>query len=253
MRKETDNFAKSDIFEGMVSFRALVKSGKRKIEKVLVSEEKKNNRQKELSYIKAMSHELGFELSFVSEEKIESIALGNSHGGIITLCGKRELPALCINDIKENGFYVMIEGIEDPYNFGYAMRSLYAAGADGIVLCPRHWMEAAGVVCRASAGASELFDVFVSSGEDAAKIFKKAGYTVAAADTRDSASLFDCDIKTPLFLIVGGEKRGISRSLLSLCDISLKIDYARDCGFSLSAASAATVMAFEIMRKNRGK
>ena len=36
--------------------------------------------------------------------------------------------------IKENGFYVMIEGIEDPYNFGYALRSLYAAGADGVIL-----------------------------------------------------------------------------------------------------------------------
>ncbi len=31
----------------------------------------------------------------------------------------------------------MLEGIEDPYNFGYAVRSLYAAGADAIVLSPQ--------------------------------------------------------------------------------------------------------------------
>ncbi len=251
MRKETDNFARSDIFEGMVSFRALIKGGKREIKKVLVSNERTASRKKELSYIIAMSHEKGFGVEFVSEEEINALALGNSHGGIITLCGERTIPPLDKSDIKENGFYMQIEGIEDPYNFGYALRSLYAAGVDGIILSPRNWLEAAGVVCRASAGASELFDIYISSGEDAARAFKNKGYLVAAADTRESKSLYDCELKKPLFLIVGGEKRGISRSLLSLCDKTVKIDYARDCGYSLSAASAATVMAFEIMRINR--
>jgi 23S rRNA (guanosine2251-2'-O)-methyltransferase len=51
-------------------------------------------------------------------------------------------------------------------------------------------------------------------------------------------------------LIVGGEKRGISRALLDRADQVVRIDYGRDFRGSLSAASAATVMAFEVMRQN---
>lgn len=71
----------------------------------------------------------------------------------------------------------MLEGIEDPYNFDYALRSLYAAGADGIILSERNWMTAAGIVCRASAGASELIPLYLC-GNDPAGVMKAAGYRV---------------------------------------------------------------------------
>jgi tRNA G18 (ribose-2'-O)-methylase SpoU len=51
-------------------------------------------------------------------------------------------------------------------------------------------------------------------------------------------------------LVVGGEKRGISASLLAECTDRIKIDYARYAGSSLSAVSAAAVIAYEIAEKN---
>ena len=76
------------------------------------------------------------------------------------------------------------------------------------------------------------------------------GYTVASAGIRDSVSIYDVKIKKPLLLIIGGEKRGISSSVLERSDLILRIDYGREFRGSLSAASAASVMAFEIMRQN---
>lgn len=133
----------------------------------------------------------------------------------------------------------MLEGIEDPYNFGYALRSLYAAGADGVILGERNWMTAAGVVCRASAGASERLSLFISK-NNAAMLMKSRGYKIVCADLRDSVSLYDADLKYPVFLIIGGEKRGISKGLLCQADIRVRIDYGREFAASLSAASAAT-------------
>ena len=46
-------------------------------------------------------------------------------------------------------FVAMLDGVEDPYNFGQAVRALYAAGAHGLILRPRNWLTAAGVVARA--------------------------------------------------------------------------------------------------------
>ena len=61
------------------------------------------------------------------------------------------------------------------------------------------------------------------------------------------------DVKTPVLLVVGGEKRGITRAVLSECDGVVCLDYGRRFGAALSAASAASILAFEIFRQNREK
>ena len=133
----------------------------------------------------------------------------------------------------------MIQGIEDPYNFGYSLRSLYACGCDGIILPERNWMSAAGVVARSSAGASELIPIYTADPEDAVDLFRTAGYQILCAGIRDSVSLFDETFRFPVLLVIGGEKRGISRKLLDKADQIVRIDYGRSFRGSLSAASAA--------------
>ncbi len=254
MLKEEQRFADSDILEGITSISAVLNSGEendRKIEKILIDRTKRKAKAKEIGFLTAKSHECGFALEFVDATEIDSLAVGNTHGGILALCSHRTIAPLCTEQIVPNGFYVYLEGIEDPYNFGYAIRSLYAAGVSGIVLPPRSWMSAAGVVARASAGASELIPLYEAEPEAAVESFHHAGYRVLCAGIRDSVSVFDADCSYPILLVVGGEKRGISRSLLDAADGILRIDYGREFRGSLSAASAATVMAFEIFRKNR--
>ena len=257
MQKEETKFCDSTIFEGMTSIRAIIKSfdagtNDRKIEKILFDKEKIKKISKEIGYFKAVSEKYGFELVESSSEHLEELTIGNSHGGIIALTSQRTIQNLTHDTpISENGFYAMIQGIEDPYNFGYALRSLYAAGADGIILPKRNWMSAAGVVCRSSAGASELFKMHEGESEDAIKIFKKKGYKIVCAEENTDNVLGKCSLPLPLLLIVGGEKRGISKSVLDLADIKVKINYAREFKASLSAASATTMFAYEIMRQNQ--
>ena len=171
---------------------------------------------------------------------------------MIAITEDRALPYLDDSSpLSTDGFYVMIEGIEDPYNFGYSLRSLYAMGCSGIILTERNWMSAAGVVARSSAGASEMFRMYKSSPLDCIEIFKSKGYTVVLADENTNKILGKCDLKTPLLLIVGGEKRGISKSVIDKADLLVKIDYGREFRASLSAASATTMFAYEIFRQNQ--
>ena len=256
MIKESEKFADSLVFEGMTSISAVINSpssNNRQISKIIYDSSKEKSKYKELSFLRHKSSELGFSLEAVASNEIEKITLGNSHGGIIALCTERTIPLLknSIDDIKKDGFYVMLEGIEDPYNFGYSLRSLYAAGANGVILNERNWMGAAGVVSRASAGASEMLDMFISSGEDAARIFKTLDYKVICAGIRDSVSIYNADMKKPVFLIIGGEKRGISSAVLKNADQIVRIDYDSNFRGSLSAASSAAVIGFEVMHQNK--
>ncbi|MBQ7500939.1 MAG: RNA methyltransferase [Clostridia bacterium] len=241
------------VFEGMISVRALIASvqagsNDRKIYKILLTEGAEKANPKLKAYLSHRASELGFEIVTASEEEVAGYTTGKSHGGIAALCGERTIPLL--TDCSTDGrFYVMLSGIEDPYNFGYALRSLYAAGVDGIILEPRNWMSAAGTVCRSSAGASELFDIFLADGVTAAEYFKNKGFSVYCADMKNSVSIYETEFDLPLFLIVGGEKRGISAKVRSVCDKALRLDYGRDFPEALSAASAASIISFEIMRR----
>lgn len=257
MQKEDIKFEGSTILEGMTSLRALLAAREegvndRPILRVLYNAEREKKIAKELGYLRAIGKRDGFPVLPVSAEDVDRLALGTSHGGILAECGERTIPHLtdAQDKIVPNGFYVMLQGIEDPYNFGYALRSLYACGADGIILDERNWLSAAGVVARASAGASERFSAYIADPLDAADIFHECGYRIVCADERTDVVLHRANLKKPILLIVGGERRGISRTLVDKADLLVKIAYGRPFAASLSAASASTILGYEIFRQN---
>lgn len=256
IKKECQKFGNSDFLEGMPSISALIKGmenngNDRRIYRILFDRSKTKSKAKELGFLKVKSKEHNFDIELVTSDIIDEHTIGNTHGGIVAECSPRTLPCLDKDKVKENGVYFILEGVEDPYNFGYSVRSLYAAGVDGIVLGERNWMGAAGVVARSSAGASELIDLYVSDPISAIEIFRSKGYKIVCAGIRDSESIFDTDLSTPILVILGGEKRGISRNVLDLADSVIRIDYGGGFGGSLSTSAAAAVFAFEILRFNR--
>lgn len=243
-----------DIFEGMTSISALIKSigsgsSDRRIFAVLYDSSRADHKSRELSFLKRNAESLRFDLCETTSDVISSLTSGDTHGGIIAVTTKRSFSDDFVNYLTSGSFFALIEGIEDPYNFGYSIRSLYAAGVDGIVLPPRNWMEFSGTVARSSAGTSELSNIFVSDPETAVKTFKEHGFKVVCASIRDSVSIYDYDFNCPVLLVVGGEKRGISRKILDLSDANVRIDYGREFMGSLPSASAVSVIAFEIARQ----
>lgn len=248
-----------NIFEGMTSISSILNkyeqnpNKKRTIVRVLFDRKKEASKARELAFLRKMGQKYGFPILPVDSSEIDALTTGKTHGGIIAECASKAIEALVdhVDEIRADGVYVMLDGIEDPYNFGYSVRSIYASGADGIILPPRNWMEVAGIVAKSSAGASELMDMYIADPAEAIEQFRQKGYKIVCSGIRDSVSMYDADMKRPLFLIVGGEKRGISSKIESMADTVVRIEYGREFRGSLSAASAATIMAYEIYRQNR--
>ena len=181
--KEREKFENGNIFEGIVSFRAVLssildKKSDRKILKVYYDIEKTKKKPKEFSFIKAKSYELDYEIELVDSDAINELTLGKNHGGLAFICSDRIYPKLDEANIEKNGFYFMLEGIEDPYNFGYSLRSLYASGVSGIIVPERNWLSVAGIVCRASAGASEKLSVFVADDDSFIPLLSISAQTI---------------------------------------------------------------------------
>ena len=240
----------------MPSISAVIKSiengvSTRKILSVFVDVQKKKSKAREISFLNTKSRQLGFAIEFKNSDYIDSLTVGNTHGGIIAVCSEREIPCLTLDSVKPNGVYYLLEGIEDPYNFGNAIRSIYASGADGIILGERNWLGVAGTVARSSAGTSELLPSYICDAAEAVEAFKAKGYKIICAGIRNSESIFDTDLSKPLLVILGGEKRGISSAILEKADKIVRIDYGTEFMGSLSASASAAVFAFEILRYNK--
>jgi 23S rRNA (guanosine2251-2'-O)-methyltransferase len=236
------------VLEGFVSVCAALKSGSRAIHTLYI---RRNKWDKGVGWLEHAAAGAGIPVERVDADQIDAYAGGTSHGGLIALVGPRQfVPIEQIGADRPAPFVTMLDGVEDPFNFGQAVRALYAAGADGLILRPRNWMSAAGVVARASAGATEWIPTAIAeTAHDAAEHFRGRGLVVACAAKEDAVPLYDADLTVPLFLVIGGEKRGITRSFLDRADLRLAIPYGQAFDQSLGTAAAAAVLAFEVMRQ----
>ncbi len=234
--------------EGRLSIQAAIQGGSREVKAVYIRAGKWD---RGIQFLRRLAADAAIEVQSVDDEFIAANVSGKSHGGVIAKVGPR-----CFNDLHDltaavkTPFVVMLDGFEDPFNFGQAVRALYAAGADGIVVRPRNWLSAAGIVARASAGAAELIPIAVAdSAQAAADFFRAFGLKIACTTQTNAISIYDADLAIPLFMLVGGERRGITRSFLDQADLRLQIPYNRDFSYSLGAAASAAVLGFEVMRQ----
>ena len=258
MKNESQKYLPSNVFEGLTSIRAIIKArdmgvSDRQINEILYDVTRRDKFSRELAWLRRIAPQHGFTLTESSPERIAKLTLSRSHGGFVALCGERTIPILDGSMIRENGFYIMLDGLEDPYNFGSAVRAVYAAGVDGIILPPRSWMSAAGIVCRSSAGAAELAQLYTDDPEAAITKFRSRGYKIIAAAKENAVSMYDVALTTPIFMIIGGEMRGISKKLMANVDATVRIDYGRDFTAALSAQSSAAILAFEVYRQNHNE
>lgn len=244
------------ILSGFVSVKSVIETKSRQIYKIYIEKDR---------YEKVMRSDLrvpeqrqynallnsGAECCFISSEEFDTLVQNSNAGGIAAEVGERIFtPAEEVYALR-NGYIAMLDGIEDPFNFAYALRSLYASGVDAVILPERNFFTASDTVIRSSAGASELIKACcVPDLAEACRILKSKGYDiVSTAKNAKAKDLYRAKLKKPLCVVFGGEKRGIKQEILDLSDQCIKIKYPRNCHYSLPACSAISIIAFECAKK----
>jgi 23S rRNA (guanosine2251-2'-O)-methyltransferase len=142
----------------------------------------------------------------------------------------------------------LLDGVTNPSNVGMIIRSVTAAGLDGVIL-PRQGTPHVGpLVIKASAGVAFRAPIVnaVSAGQ-AADALRTAGYRIYGLSASSRSSLFRTDLARRSVFVLGGETTGISVET----DISLSIPLHRGVE-SLNVAVAAAVVAFEIANRSAG-
>jgi 23S rRNA (guanosine2251-2'-O)-methyltransferase len=144
---------------------------------------------------------------------------------------------------------VVLDGVEDSQNVGAIMRTVDAAGADGLVRQTRRAAPLDAATAKASAGA--LAHVKVASVVNIARAIeelKDAGVWTAGLAADAPRQYDQIDLTVPIALVVGSEGEGLRRLVRERCDFLVRIPMKGHVD-SLNVSVAAGVVLFEALRQ----
>ena len=245
----------SIVIEGKISVDAVLSSNYRKVLTIFydiakLQRKKNKKRARSLKQTLELANSKEVKIEAVDQKWFETHAIGKTHGGIAAIVSERTYQKVPELLKSKPGIFFFLDGIEDPYNLGYTIRSLYAAGIDGIVMRQRSWLDVDGIIIKSSAGTSELMPIaLVEDLGTTTNFFKSKNYTIACTGKDECQSIYQSNLKPPLFIVIGGEKRGINRNFLEKADLMLTIPYEREFAGSLPLNSVAVIIGFEILRQ----
>lgn len=145
-----------------------------------------------------------------------------------------------ISDFSEFDYALILDGVSEPGNMGTIIRTAEASGIDVICLMNNCADIYSPKVVRAAMGS--VFRMKFCDLESV-KSLQKSGFTVAAATLYDSVSVNDTDISGKRAVVIGNEAHGVSKEVISQCDLSVRIDM-RGKTESLNAAVAAGILMY---------
>src|SRR5947208_2434976 len=108
-----------------------------------------------LAEILEAARQSGVGIKRVDAGELDRASKGGVHQGVVALA--RDQETLGIDDLVKSAagapLLVVLDSIEDPHNVGAILRTVDAAGANGVVRQERHAAPLGGATAKASAGA----------------------------------------------------------------------------------------------------
>lgn len=150
---------------------------------------------------------------------------------------------------NEPAFILVLDSLQDPHNVGSLIRTADAAGVHGVVLGERRSASVTPAVVNASSGAAEHMRVAQVVNVARAIDEMKARETwVAALAGEAKQSIYQCDLRGALAIIVGSEGEGVHKLLRDKADFLLRLPMHGQVE-SLNASVAGAIALYEAVRQ----
>lgn len=242
---------KTEILYGVHPVTEAVRAGKRDIFEIYVS---KDLSSKRFDKIKKYVFALNINVLKVKPERLEDMTGGRRHQGICARTGAYHYTGFsemldCKKELGQNRFFLLLDNILDPNNFGAIVRSALCVGVDGIIIPKDRSVSSTPAVSKASAGALEHARVaIVTNLANTVKILKKNGVWIYGMDMTAEKTIYSTDFGVDMAIIIGGEEKGIRPLSKKLCDLLISIPQVAGID-SLNASVAGAVVMYEAFRQ----
>jgi 23S rRNA (guanosine2251-2'-O)-methyltransferase len=240
--------------EGRQSVIAALRARQRKFQVILVSHGAHVEKLQELLNLAA---ELGVPVKTVDRKELDAMAHGQTHGGVVALVGAKprmsaERLLELIDAQRAPPLLLLIEGVEDARNLGFTLRSAEALGAHAVLIKKHLWDFDAVEVARPASGAYERMPLVQIDTVEPLALLQRRGLKLYGCVAGAKRRIYDVDLAGPAIVAIGGEKRGLSGAVRSICDRFVTIPTMGE-GTSLSLSHAGAIVLGEAMRQRLNK
>jgi len=210
-----------------------------------------------IAKLKQQLDSLGVAVHAVSRKELDGVAEGRNHQGIIVeLEMPRELEESDLRDALArnvaNGFFLVLDHVQDPHNLGACLRTADAAGVQGVIITKDQAVGLTPTVAKVASGAAETVPIYkVTNLARSLGWLKESGFWVAGAASEANRTVYQTDLNIPLALVVGAEGKGLRRLTREQCDFLIKIPMFGQVE-SLNLSVATGILLFEAVRQRRG-
>ena len=208
-----------------------------------------------LTQVVRLAEAQGVRVERVGGEELDRLGGRQRHQGVIA--DVEEAGSYSVEDLvigaRAAPLIVVLDSVEDPHNVGAILRTVDAAGGDGVVRQSRHAARLDGAAAAASAGAVAHVKIAeVVNIARAIEILKDAGvWTVGL--TGDAPKRYDeVDLTQPTALVVGAEGTGLRRLVRERCDWLVSLPMSGHVQ-SLNVSVATGIALFEAVRQRAQK
>lgn len=194
----------------------------------------------------------GIRIDFVSKDVLDKKCSGRHQGFVCDTTdfkyGEVEDILNKAKELNEDAFIVILDGIEDPHNFGAIIRTCECAGVHGIIIPEHRACAVNDTVVKTSAGATaNTIIARVGNINNTIEILKKQGIWVYCLEV-GGEEITKTNLKGAVAVVVGSEGKGVSRLTKEKCDATVSIKLKGKVN-SLNASVATAVVVYEIVRQ----
>lgn len=213
-----------------------------------------------LAEVVALARRAGVKVSFRTREQLTAIAGTERHQGVVARVASAEYTDLgelleIPTSRGEPAFFVALDQVQDPRNFGALLRTAEVFGAHGVIVPKHHQVGLTEAAVRSAMGAVEYVAVARETNLVAGlEILKKSGVWIFGSAVDGGTPAWEADLTGPLCLVFGGEGEGLRPLVARTCDVVLTIPMAGRVG-SLNVGAAGAALCYEVARQRalRGK
>jgi len=201
--------------------------------------------------IREFAAALGIPLLVEPPHRLTELVHNRDHQGVLA-----KLPAYPYSTLSnmleqagDSALFLVLDSIQDPFNFGAVCRVACVYGANGVVVGSHDQAEVTPHVARSSAGAVSRLDI--AQVDDVASTLgelQASGVRVFGTAPQADRQIDQTDLTGPVAIIIGNEGRGLSTKLSQACDELVQIPQASSFD-SLNAAISAGILCYEIHRQ----
>lgn len=156
--------------------------------------------------------------------------------------------ALRLASKEENPVLLILDGIEDPHNFGAILRSADIFNVSAVIISKHNQIPLNSTVAKTSAGAINYVPVcMVNNLNQAIEKLKSDGYWIVSSDGNANTYYNDLKYDFKCALVIGSEGFGVSKLVLKNSDYVVKIPMRGKVN-SLNASVAAGILLANIRK-----